>query len=290
MRAGVARLRIFGFLLAPVALAVAADRTVPGEVSSPHPTLTNISLEWLIEGDDNLNGVVNVQFRAEGERNWRTGMPLRRVPAGTGRTTQVPFSWPNKHSGSIFDVSPDTAYEVRLTLADPDGGSDTRTLKVRTRPVPRPAKGSRERGVNPQTIAAGCDSGGDPPARTRRLWALRGTVRWIARASDRISLPGWTGGVRLDCSRRPQARDRRRSDGPHTTKRSQSARSGDHTGRGSRLRCRRAVRSTLSMVYGQRRRPGAPTATSPTTPLRGQRPGRRRLWAPTARTSAKASR
>ena len=139
-------------LLASVALLTAADHSVPGAVSSPHPTLTNISLEWLIEGDDNLNGVVTVEYRSRGDKQWRTGMPLRRVPAGVGQTTTVPFSWPNKHAGSIFDVRPNTLYTVRLTLNDPDGGSETRSLSVRTRAVPRAATDARERMVTPETI------------------------------------------------------------------------------------------------------------------------------------------
>jgi hypothetical protein len=141
-------------LLACATLAGAADATIPGAVSSPYPTLTNLGVEWLIEGDDNLNGVVEVRFRAAGESAWREAMPLRRVPAGESRTTTPVFRWANKHSGSIFDLRPDTAYEIRLTLADPDGGSATRSLQARTRPVPRAALRSKTRKVTPENIAA----------------------------------------------------------------------------------------------------------------------------------------
>ncbi len=132
----------------------ASDATIPGAVSSPYPTLTNLSVEWLIEGDDNLNGAVEVRFRAAGEREWREGMPLRRVPAGESRTTTPVFRWANKHSGSIFDLRPGTVYEIQLTLADPDGGSATRTLQARTRPVPRAAARAPIRKVTPATIGA----------------------------------------------------------------------------------------------------------------------------------------
>jgi len=90
--------------------------TVAGEVTSPYPTVHNLAVEWLIDGDFNLTGVVTVQFREKGSRRWRQGMPLRRVPAGAN----VGFSWPNKHSGSIFNLKPDTDYEIRLNLDDPD--------------------------------------------------------------------------------------------------------------------------------------------------------------------------
>jgi len=60
----------------------AEDDTIPGAVTAPYPTITNLAVEWLINGDDNLNGVVTLQYRKAGENNWRQGMPLRRIPAG----------------------------------------------------------------------------------------------------------------------------------------------------------------------------------------------------------------
>jgi hypothetical protein len=60
-------------------------------------------------------------------------MPLFRVPAGEN----IGFTWNNKHSGSIFDLDPDTGYEIRLRLSDPDGGSEERTVNAYTRPVPK---------------------------------------------------------------------------------------------------------------------------------------------------------
>jgi hypothetical protein len=56
--------------------------TVPGEVRTPYPTVNNLAVEWLIDGDFNLTGVVYVEFREKGSSIWRQGMPLRRVPAG----------------------------------------------------------------------------------------------------------------------------------------------------------------------------------------------------------------
>ena len=139
-------------------LCAANDATVARDVSAPSPTVTNLSIEWMIDGDDNLNGVVSVRFRAAGGA-WREGMPLRRVPAGDGRTTAIPFHWENKHSGSIFDLRPNTGYEVRLTLTDPDGGSAKRTIRARTRPVPRPAVKAVTRKVTPETIARSAKPG-----------------------------------------------------------------------------------------------------------------------------------
>jgi hypothetical protein len=111
---------------------VAQDFTIPGEVTTPYPTIINLGVEWNIRGDDNLNGTVTVQFREKETSDWKQGMPLRRVPAGK----IYGFKWGNKHSGSIFDLNPNTLYEIKLTLNDPDGGSAEKIVEVATRPVP----------------------------------------------------------------------------------------------------------------------------------------------------------
>jgi len=129
---------------------LAEDATRPGEVTTPYPTITNLSVEWKIQGDDNLNGVVSVWYRAVGDGEWRAGLPLRRIPAGnSGDRTTPTFYWDNRHSGSIFDVRPNTEYEIRLRLEDPDGGSAERVVRARTRGVPKPAAGARVQKVNP---------------------------------------------------------------------------------------------------------------------------------------------
>ncbi|MEX2231374.1 MAG: right-handed parallel beta-helix repeat-containing protein [Cyclobacteriaceae bacterium] len=115
-----------------ISSATAQRQTIPGEIISPYPTVENLSVEWFITGDDNQNGTVKVKFRKKGNATWQEGMPLRRVPAGEN----IKFKWQNKHSGSIFDVTPDTPYEIKLTLNDPDGGSSEKTVEVRTRPEP----------------------------------------------------------------------------------------------------------------------------------------------------------
>jgi hypothetical protein len=124
------------------------DATVPGEVTTPYPTILNLAIEWKIAGDANLNGTVTVRYRAVGEERWREAMPLRRVPAGQSRRTNPIFPWQNKHSGSVFDLRPNTEYEIALKLDDPDGGAAERTVRARTRPVPRPAANAPVRRVS----------------------------------------------------------------------------------------------------------------------------------------------
>lgn len=152
---GVAGLLLFA-VGAPAAVA-AQNATVPGDVSSPHPTLENLAVVWEISGDDNLNGVVAVRYREAGANDWRTGLPLFRIPAGSNSTGSFGTGngqWSNKHSGSIFDLKPDTLYEIELTLSDPDGGGTTKTLSARTRPVPQPAADSAIKDVAPSSLVS----------------------------------------------------------------------------------------------------------------------------------------
>jgi len=133
--------------------ALPQSATIPEEVTSPYPTITNLAVEWRIAGDDNLNGVAEVEYRQAGTTTWHRAMPLRRVSPGQSVGTRPIFRWENKHSGSIFDLRPGTEYEIHLKLTDPDGGSAERTIRARTRPVPRAARRTRTVRVNPETLA-----------------------------------------------------------------------------------------------------------------------------------------
>ena len=126
------------------------DFTVPGEVTVPYPTILNLAVEWKIQGDENLNGIVYVQFREKGTVEWKDGMPLRRVPSGefTGLKGLI-FKWENKHSGSIFNLKPGTAYEIKLKLEDPDGGSSERIAAGQTRPEPAIGRNAEIIEINP---------------------------------------------------------------------------------------------------------------------------------------------
>lgn len=153
--------------------AVAQNATIPEAITTPYPTIINLAIEWKILGDDNQNGIVNVKFREKGEGAWRNAMPLRRVPAGENETLKplrdsVPnypeFKWENKHSGSIFDLKPNTTYEINLKLEDPDGGSTEKTIEARTRPVPEINSNAKTIEINPgnydtlHTISGSADS------------------------------------------------------------------------------------------------------------------------------------
>lgn len=134
-------------LVFPAAVA-AQDASTPGTVSAPHPTLEHLSIEWELTGDDDEDGIVTVRFREQGASAWRAGHPLVRVPAGSNEG----FSWSNRHSGSVFGLTPGTTYEVELSLEDPDGGDATQTLTASTRPVPEVSASAPRIAVTPATI------------------------------------------------------------------------------------------------------------------------------------------
>ena len=130
-------------------------RVTPGELFVEHPTLINLGFEWRIDGDGNRNANVDVSFRKQGETAWRKAMPLLRLQ---GERTIQPNVFnlvsPNMFAGSILDLEPDTAYEARFVMTDPDGiggpaANATKTVTVRTRPEPKPATGGKTYHVYP---------------------------------------------------------------------------------------------------------------------------------------------
>ena len=68
---------------------------------------------------------------------------------------RAPYTVPDRFAGSILDLEPDTEYEVRLTMKDPDGvsGQAVQTTKVRTRGEPKAAAGGRVLHVYPPALA-----------------------------------------------------------------------------------------------------------------------------------------
>jgi hypothetical protein len=135
----------------------AENATRAGQFIVEPPTLICLGFEWEITGDDNRNATVEVSFRpsgpalsnVDGQRAWKEAMPLLRM--GGEKIFRAPYTVPTKFAGSILDLEPDTEYEVRLTMKDPDGvsGQAVQTTKVRTRGEPKAAPGGRVLHVYP---------------------------------------------------------------------------------------------------------------------------------------------
>jgi hypothetical protein len=174
----------------------AAIKTTPGEFVIDPPTLINLGFEWLTEGDDNRNGTVEVAYRRTGEVEWRQGLPFLRLQGERIYQSEGVFDVisPNMFAGSILDLEPDTAYEARFTMSDPDGivGQTgkvvVKTVIVRTRPEPKPFVGGRvhvyppnysgpkiEPGVRALMCAYNFYCGGATPSPPAGLALKRGT-------------------------------------------------------------------------------------------------------------------
>jgi hypothetical protein len=138
----------------PASLAVAqgSDGVVPSDVITQPPTLRALGIEWPFAGDSNRNATVTIRYRRKGSDAWRTGLPPLRVGGEETKYLALDYTPPTMFSGSVFDLEPDTAYEVALKIADPDGvtGVAERTVEMRTRAVPRPASDGRTFHVYPQ--------------------------------------------------------------------------------------------------------------------------------------------
>lgn len=65
-----------------------------------------------VSGDANRNASARLEWRMQGESSFRAGHPLARVDA-------------THFVGSLFQLAPGRTYEVRVTLADPDGTGAT---------------------------------------------------------------------------------------------------------------------------------------------------------------------
>ena len=141
-------LRSICFVLLP-AVPSAASSTFDDLDSSS--SMHSIGVEWDITGDSNHNAEGTVQFRPAGTPDWKFALPLMRVD----------FQGENMLTGSILFLDPGTTYEVKLDVSDPDGGSDSQTLTVSTRPVPVPASGGSTLHVVPGA-GGGNGSSSDP--------------------------------------------------------------------------------------------------------------------------------
>ena len=148
---------------APV-LAEAENAVTARSLTVERPTLLSLGFEWRIAGDDNRNASVAVSYRKRGESKWQPALPMLRIggervtgyPPGPSRygaraTTIYNYTAPNMFAGSILNLEPNTDYECRFVLSDPDGvnGTAEQSVTVHTRRAPAPAAGGHVYHVYP---------------------------------------------------------------------------------------------------------------------------------------------
>jgi hypothetical protein len=124
----------------------------PGEFVIEPPTLINLGFEWYVEGDDNHDASVEVWYRKKGDSIWKEALPLFRLQH---EIMGGSFVNPNMFAGSIFDLEPDTEYECKFIMSDPDGvrGKAHEIVTVRTRAEPQPFQDGRILHVYPSGYA-----------------------------------------------------------------------------------------------------------------------------------------
>lgn len=109
------------------------------------PTLHSLGMYWMIKGDDNRDGKVEVEYRKAGATTWQAGYPLFRVEtegqrkADKNAKPEIPLGG-RLLAGSIVMLDPGTDYEIKLTLTD-EGKKIEKVLKGRTAVEPVAPKG-----------------------------------------------------------------------------------------------------------------------------------------------------
>src|SRR5437867_4700724 len=100
-------------------------------VQLDRPTLISLGVQLPITGDDNLDGSVTVSYCLSGSADWKLALPLFRVHPEV--VTQEVLT-PN-FAGSIFDLRASTAYDIQLTISDPDGIVDQDNVNLGTQTI-----------------------------------------------------------------------------------------------------------------------------------------------------------
>ncbi len=120
----------------------AAAAIQPGILAADPPTLCCLGVVLPIAaGDDNRNATAALRYRQAGTLDWHAGLPLLRVRPDqiSGESPPGAFGLPvplPQFAGSIFGLSPATAYEIQVNVIDPDGGGGTQSLMLTTAAVP----------------------------------------------------------------------------------------------------------------------------------------------------------
>ena len=110
-----------------------------GNIEFDPPTIHTIGLSLPVrQGDPSHAPVAKVFYRPAGEHSWKEGLPLQHVRTDTlPRPVPPPFPVADQFAGSVFDLQPDSAYDIKLEVVDPRAaGTLVRVGTVRTRPLP----------------------------------------------------------------------------------------------------------------------------------------------------------
>jgi len=118
MRFGSRTWSIVVLALALPAVASAQNASTPGALQL-YPTFQAIGARLPYTGDANGNATARLEWRLAGGA-WTAGMAMTRISG-------------SRWAASVLWLTPDTDYEVRAVIDDPDGGGTSAATAVRTR-------------------------------------------------------------------------------------------------------------------------------------------------------------
>ncbi len=121
-----------------IALPCSAQNTVTLMNTESFGNFHSAGIVLTISGDDNANAAAELELSQPGPTVFRPAHPLIRIDA-------------TRFVGSLFGLVPDTAYEARVILSDPDGvtGAAQSVVVVTTRPDTFPDPSQRTLHVSP---------------------------------------------------------------------------------------------------------------------------------------------
>lgn len=122
--------------------AFAADNIVVGNIRVDAPTICCLGFSVPVTGDDDYDAAATIEYRLAGTSSWSAGLPPLRVhpELTSGETPPSQYGLPvpeRQFAGSLFKLEPNTSYDVRITVTDPDGGNRVQTVTATTRDLPR---------------------------------------------------------------------------------------------------------------------------------------------------------
>ena len=125
LRVITAALALLGSLLIALpATAALGDAIVPGALRID-PTFEHVGVRWTVSGDADLDSTMTLEFRESGTTGWMPGAPaVRAYPTITVNGSPLGL---NYWAASAMFLDHGKTYELRVTITDPDGGSETRT-------------------------------------------------------------------------------------------------------------------------------------------------------------------
>ena len=108
----------------------ALDSVIPGAVRID-ATYQHLGVVWWIAGDDDRDSTFSLEFRQQGDSTWLPGAPSMRAYPSL-EVNGAPLGL-NYHAASAMFLEPGTAYDLRVTLEDSDGGGEVRIVSGTTR-------------------------------------------------------------------------------------------------------------------------------------------------------------